>query len=59
MRINRGAVTSGSGAEKLVNYYVGQIVGTMNQRKTSRQVVFDIIEEFIQATEDLSRQLQD
>jgi len=58
LRINRAALAPGSGAEKLANYYVGQIVGTMNQRKTSRQVVFDIIEEFIQATEDLSRQLE-
>ncbi len=58
VRINRAALTPGSGAEKLANYYVGQIVGTMNQRKSSRQVVFDIIEEFIEATENLSRQLQ-
>jgi NAD(P)H-dependent flavin oxidoreductase YrpB (nitropropane dioxygenase family) len=58
MRINRAANTPGSGAEKLANYYVGQIVGTMNQRKTSRQVVFDMIDEFIEATEHLSRQLE-
>jgi len=57
-RIGRAAMTPGSGAEKLVNYYVGQIVGTMNQRKTSRQVVFDMIDEFIEATENLSRQLE-
>ncbi|MGV3759867.1 MAG: nitronate monooxygenase, partial [Actinomycetota bacterium] len=58
MRIGRGAATAGSGAEKLANYFVGQIVGTMNQRKTSRQVVFDMIEEFIDAVEGLSRQLE-
>jgi NAD(P)H-dependent flavin oxidoreductase YrpB (nitropropane dioxygenase family) len=58
-RINRAAFTAGSGAEKLANYYVGQIVGTMNQRKTSRQVVFDMIEEFIEATEALAKQLKD
>jgi NAD(P)H-dependent flavin oxidoreductase YrpB (nitropropane dioxygenase family) len=57
-RINRAALTAGSGAQKLANYYVGQIVGTMNQRKTSRQVVFDMIEEFIEATEHLARQLE-
>ena len=28
-------MTPGSGAEKLANYFVGQIVGTMNQRKTA------------------------
>ncbi|MGK2946985.1 MAG: nitronate monooxygenase [Acidimicrobiales bacterium] len=57
-RINRAALTAGSGAEKLANYFVGQIVGTMNQRKTSRQVVFDMVEEFIEATEALARQLE-
>jgi len=56
-RISRAALTPGSGAEKLANYFVGQIVGTMNQRKTSRQVVYDMIEEFIEAAEDLGRQL--
>jgi NAD(P)H-dependent flavin oxidoreductase YrpB (nitropropane dioxygenase family) len=57
-RINRGAHTSGSGAEKLANYFVGQIVGVMNQPKTASQVVFDMIEEFIDASESLARQLQ-
>ena len=56
-RISRAAMTPGSGAEKLANYFVGQVVGTMNQRKTSRQVVFDMIEEFIEATEALARHL--
>jgi NAD(P)H-dependent flavin oxidoreductase YrpB (nitropropane dioxygenase family) len=57
-RISRAAFTSGSGAEKLANYFVGQIVGTMNQRKTSRQVVFDMIEEFIESVEALAKQLE-
>ena len=57
-RIARAAHTTGSGAEKLANYFVGQIVGTMNQSKTSRQVVYDMIEEFIDAVEGLGRQLE-
>jgi NAD(P)H-dependent flavin oxidoreductase YrpB (nitropropane dioxygenase family) len=57
-RIGRAAMTPGSGAEKLANYFVGQVVGTMNQRKTSRQVVFDMIEEFIESVEALARQLE-
>jgi NAD(P)H-dependent flavin oxidoreductase YrpB (nitropropane dioxygenase family) len=57
-RISRAAFTAGSGAEKLANYFVGQIVGTMNQRKTSRQVVFDMIEEFIESVEALAKQLE-
>jgi hypothetical protein len=57
-RINRGAHAPGSGAEKLANYFVGQIVGVMNQPKSASQVVFEMIEEFIDASESLARQLQ-
>ena len=53
-RIERAAHTAGSGAEKLANYFVGQIVGTMNQTKTSAQVVYEIIEEFIDSVESLA-----
>ena len=44
-RINRAANRSGSGAEKLANYFVGQIVGNMNKTKPARQVVFEMIED--------------
>ncbi|MBG7603150.1 MAG: nitronate monooxygenase [Actinobacteria bacterium] len=57
-RINRAAHTHGSGAEKLANYFVGQIVGTMNQPKASGQVVMEMIEEFIEAVESLAKQLE-
>jgi len=57
-RINRGAHAPGSGAEKLANYFVGQIVGVMNQPKTASQVVFEMIEEFIDASQSLARQLE-
>jgi NAD(P)H-dependent flavin oxidoreductase YrpB (nitropropane dioxygenase family) len=57
-RIARAAHTKGSGAEKLANYFVGQIVGTMNQRKSATQVVFDMVEEFIEAVENLQIQLE-
>ncbi len=57
-RIARAAHAKGSGAEKLANYFVGQIVGTMNQPKTSGQVVMDMIEEFIDTVEQLARQLE-
>ncbi len=56
-RIDRAAHRPGSGAEKLANYFVGQIVGYMNQPRTCRQVVFEMIEEFIEAVESLARQL--
>lgn len=57
-RIERAAHTKGSGAEQLSNYFVGQIVGSMNQRKKAGQVVIDMVEEFIEATETLARQLE-
>ena len=56
-RINRAAERS-PGAEKLVNYFVGQVVGTMNKPTTSRQVVFDMVDEFIESVEALATQLE-
>ena len=53
-RIARSAMTPGSGAERLVNYFVGQIVGNMNQIKPARQVVFDMVEEYVDAVQGLS-----
>ena len=55
-RIDRAAPNH-DGAAKLANYFVGQIVGTMNKSKPAAQVVFDMIEEFIEATESLAGQL--
>ena len=57
-RINRAAYQSDSGAEKLANYFVGQIVGTMNVSKPAGQVVIEMIEEFIEAVESLAIQLE-
>ncbi len=57
-RINRAAHKEGSGAEKLANYFVGQIVGNMNASKPAAQVVFEMIDEFIEATQSLSAQLE-
>jgi NAD(P)H-dependent flavin oxidoreductase YrpB (nitropropane dioxygenase family) len=45
-RIARSAHHTGSGAEKLHNYFVGQVVGTMNQIKPARQVVLDMMTEY-------------
>lgn len=56
-RINRAAHREGSGAEKLANYFVGQIVGSMNKSKPTSQVVYEMVEEFIDATERLQRQM--
>ena len=58
-RIDRAAYREGSGAEQLANYFVGQIVGTMNQSRPASQVVYDMIEEFIDAVESLNLQMED
>jgi NAD(P)H-dependent flavin oxidoreductase YrpB (nitropropane dioxygenase family) len=58
-RIRRSAHHAGSGAEKLANYFVGQIVGSMNERKKAAQVVYDMVEEFIDSVQSLSAQLDD
>ncbi|MDQ3384631.1 MAG: nitronate monooxygenase family protein [Actinomycetota bacterium] len=58
-RIDRAAHRRGSGAEKLANYFVGQVVGSMNVTKPAAQVVYDMIEEFIDATQQLAGQLED
>lgn len=56
-RINRTAHHEGSGAEQLANYFVGQIVGSMNKSKPTTQVVYEMVEEFIEATESLTTQM--
>jgi NAD(P)H-dependent flavin oxidoreductase YrpB (nitropropane dioxygenase family) len=53
-RIGRGANTPGSGAEKLVNYFVGQVVGAMNQIKPAGKVVMEMVEEYLEAVEALT-----
>jgi NAD(P)H-dependent flavin oxidoreductase YrpB (nitropropane dioxygenase family) len=58
-RIDRAAFNEDSGAAKLVNYFVGQIVGDMNESKSATQVVFDMVDEFIDATEGLHAKMQE
>lgn len=51
LRVQRGAFREGSGSEKLVNYFVGQIVGMLDRVKPARQVVLDMIDEYIDAAQ--------
>jgi NAD(P)H-dependent flavin oxidoreductase YrpB (nitropropane dioxygenase family) len=57
-RIDRAAHTPGSGAEKLANYFVGQIVGTMNQAKPAATVVYEMVDEFITAVQSVNAQME-
>ena len=52
-RIHRVADKPGTGANQLVTYFVGQIVGSMNTVRPARRVVLDMVEEFIDAVQRL------
>lgn len=58
-RINRVAHHAGSGAEQLTNYFVGQVVGSLESVRPARVVVLEMIEEFISAVDDLAGRLDD
>jgi NAD(P)H-dependent flavin oxidoreductase YrpB (nitropropane dioxygenase family) len=58
-RIDRAALDGQSGAAKLASYFVGQIVGTMNQRRSAARVVFEMVEEFIESVESLAAQMEE
>ena len=53
-KIARLAEAGHPGAKQLTTYFVGQAVGLMNQVRSSRQVVYDFMEDFAAATERLS-----
>jgi NAD(P)H-dependent flavin oxidoreductase YrpB (nitropropane dioxygenase family) len=46
-RIHRSANTPGSGAEELATYFVGQVVGQMNQTKKAGPVVLEMVQEYV------------
>ncbi|MDR1999684.1 MAG: hypothetical protein LBQ06_07070, partial [Frankiaceae bacterium] len=46
-RIARGSHVAGSGAQELANYFVGQVVGRLNSIKPARQVVEEMVSEYI------------
>jgi NAD(P)H-dependent flavin oxidoreductase YrpB (nitropropane dioxygenase family) len=56
-RIARAAHNPDSRAAELANYFVGQVVGTMNQSKPAGQVVIEMVEEFIEAVESVAHLL--
>jgi NAD(P)H-dependent flavin oxidoreductase YrpB (nitropropane dioxygenase family) len=58
-RIHRVADKEGTGANELVTYFVGQVVGAMNTVRPSRQVVLEMVEEFIDTVERMNGLLTD
>jgi NAD(P)H-dependent flavin oxidoreductase YrpB (nitropropane dioxygenase family) len=53
-RIHRVAHKEGSGARELATYFVGQVVGQMNEPTSSRRVVQDMIAEFVATIDRLN-----
>lgn len=53
-RIDRAAHQAGSGAAELTNYFVGQVVGQMNEPKPAARVVYEMIDEFIESLDRLN-----
>ena len=57
-RINRTAHKN-PGAQQLANYFVGQIVGSMNQVKSVRNVVLELVQEYADTMERLDQWADD
>jgi NAD(P)H-dependent flavin oxidoreductase YrpB (nitropropane dioxygenase family) len=58
-RIQRVAAKEGTGANELVTYFVGQVVGSMNTIQPTRRVVLEMIEEFVDTVERLNGLVQE
>lgn len=58
-RIDRAAMNADNeGAVKLANYFVGQIVGAMNESKHADRVVLEMVEEFIDSIQRVTDMMQ-
>ena len=57
-RIDRAAYRSGSGAERLINYFVGQVVGSLHESKPTSQVIFEMVDEFVDSVQALGAGLE-
>ena len=57
LRINRAASTDGSGAQKLANYFVGQVVGQLDRIRPARQVVLDMMTEYAEVAQRFADQV--
>ncbi|MGB5757824.1 MAG: nitronate monooxygenase [Acidimicrobiales bacterium] len=58
-RVDRAAMNpENEGAVKLANYFVGQIVGSMNEPKHADRVVLDMVDEFIDAIQRVNDMMQ-
>ncbi len=52
-RIDRAAASGNAGAKELANYFVGQVVGSLASVKPARQVVLDMVSEYVDTITEL------
>jgi NAD(P)H-dependent flavin oxidoreductase YrpB (nitropropane dioxygenase family) len=57
-RIRRAAAAGRPGATQLVNYFVGQVVGSLDTVRPARQVLHEMIEEYVDVVAGLAGGLQ-
>jgi NAD(P)H-dependent flavin oxidoreductase YrpB (nitropropane dioxygenase family) len=57
-RIRRAAAAGSPGAVQLVNYFVGQVVGSLDAVRPARQVLHEMIEEYVDVVAGLARGLE-
>jgi NAD(P)H-dependent flavin oxidoreductase YrpB (nitropropane dioxygenase family) len=53
-RISKAATAGSPGAQQLINYFVGQVVGSLHTVKPARQVVYEMVEEYVDVVTRLS-----
>ncbi len=58
-RIRRSSSRNGSGAQQLATYFVGQGVGLLDRIRPAREVVADMVAEYLQVAEGFAAQLND
>ncbi|MBI4518371.1 MAG: nitronate monooxygenase [Deltaproteobacteria bacterium] len=58
-RIHRVAHKPDSGGRQLLTYFVGQVVGQLNETKSTRKVVSEMVEEFIATMERMNGLVRD
>ena len=58
-RINKYASIEGSGAQELIGTPVGQIMGRMNSVRKTRDVIQDMVTEFIEVTDGMAAMLNE
>ncbi|HZQ76949.1 MAG TPA: nitronate monooxygenase [Acidimicrobiia bacterium] len=56
--IRRAAAAGQAGAVQLVNYFVGQVVGSLDGVRPSRQVLHEMVEEYVDTVAGLATGLQ-